>query len=986
MSDPTHILEALRALSRRERLFVAARVGLALLAGLLLLWLGAMGAAAAGLSRWVTRFALLIPLLGGVGLAAALLLRRWRLAGDVVHQAQAVEAVRPQLRGLITPLAEHPLGPEPGQSASIFGLLVENVQQGLRQVSVRAVHPPRLGLPSGGLALALLAFVVGAVLSPLSPAQTLAWLAGGRVQWLAEQDLDALQDAQKVRVGDLSLRYEYPAYTRLPPLEVPNASGEIHGPPGTRVRISARTDERYDSVLVQSYDLPPQEAVLTDRSFQGELVILEDGSWRAVFQRGAEVQSTREFAIVSESDDAPVVELLAEGRGIEVELDDPIVLEWSARDDFGISQVYLEGNKRQLELLAAPVGEPAELKDRVETTAKDLGLRPGSETALRVVAVDNDGVALQKAGYSRVFVVRVKGEGQQEQRQQVAYRKELRDALVQVLGPYKRDPRTLASDRAELGDWAREASERFGPLNTLVATRWEGDDLRTLEGRIIEEVQYEGQELLRFAMELSVGEGPLDPQDLESVHARHEGLMAVMETYVLMLDRIVRYQGMGLLKEQVQQMERTAFQAATAAELADAEGLTASREALSAQVTELQGLALEVDNGTVAGMVHQTTGDLEQLLEAAERAQSAGDLERAGELMEWAQQELERLRRNLESWQQALQEMNEGESEALRKLIEELERIEAEERALLSETQGLRAAQGVDDADWSATWDELAKLAASARRRAEQAKAQTKNASGHEQRSLDAAIQAAIRLEEAIAARDVRGAQVASAAARRQLQDAGMSMRFYQRPQSRVSSLETASEEAWEVRLRLDALDRRTQQGNPGLAKALGQKVATQDGLREDTEKTQPVAAELAGKLPGGAPGLEENLDAAVREMAKAEDALVEGLPLAAEGAEEAAADRIRLALEALQQPAAASAQMGAEMGASSEGQGGDPDGSGSGEAFGGEPNPIMELPEPERDVDIARYRRELMQGMEGDVPDEYEALKRRYYEELVRQ
>ena len=45
-----------------------------------------------------------------------------------------------------------------------------------------------------------------------------------------------------------------------------------------------------------------------------------------------------------------------------------------------------------------------------------------------------------------------------------------------------------------------------------------------------------------------------------------------------------------------------------------------------------------------------------------------------------------------------------------------------------------------------------------------------------------------------------------------------------------------------------------------------------------------------------------------------------------------------------------------------------------------------MELPEPERDVDIARYREQLMQGMEGEVPEEYEALKRRYYEELVRQ
>ena len=31
-------------------------------------------------------------------------------------------------------------------------------------------------------------------------------------------------------------------------------------------------------------------------------------------------------------------------------------------------------------------------------------------------------------------------------------------------------------------------------------------------------------------------------------------------------------------------------------------------------------------------------------------------------------------------------------------------------------------------------------------------------------------------------------------------------------------------------------------------------------------------------------------------------------------------------------------------------------------------------------------YRRALLEGMEGDVPEEYRALKKRYYEELVLQ
>ncbi len=45
-----------------------------------------------------------------------------------------------------------------------------------------------------------------------------------------------------------------------------------------------------------------------------------------------------------------------------------------------------------------------------------------------------------------------------------------------------------------------------------------------------------------------------------------------------------------------------------------------------------------------------------------------------------------------------------------------------------------------------------------------------------------------------------------------------------------------------------------------------------------------------------------------------------------------------------------------------------------------------MDLPAPEAFQTPEEYRRRLLEGMEGDVPDEFEALKQRYYEDLVRQ
>ena len=44
------------------------------------------------------------------------------------------------------------------------------------------------------------------------------------------------------------------------------------------------------------------------------------------------------------------------------------------------------------------------------------------------------------------------------------------------------------------------------------------------------------------------------------------------------------------------------------------------------------------------------------------------------------------------------------------------------------------------------------------------------------------------------------------------------------------------------------------------------------------------------------------------------------------------------------------------------------------------------DLPAPEEFRTPEEYREALLQGMEADVPDEFQALKKRYYEELVHQ
>jgi len=45
-----------------------------------------------------------------------------------------------------------------------------------------------------------------------------------------------------------------------------------------------------------------------------------------------------------------------------------------------------------------------------------------------------------------------------------------------------------------------------------------------------------------------------------------------------------------------------------------------------------------------------------------------------------------------------------------------------------------------------------------------------------------------------------------------------------------------------------------------------------------------------------------------------------------------------------------------------------------------------VEIPAPEEFRTPEEYRRALLEGMQGEIPPEYQALEKHYYEDLVRQ
>lgn len=116
--------------------------------------------------------------------------------------------------------------------------------------------------------------------------------------------------------------------------------------------------------------------------------------------------------------------------------------------------------------------------------------------------------------------------------------------------------------------------------------------------------------------------------------------------------------------------------------------------------------------------------------------------------------------------------------------------------------------------------------------------------------------------------------------------------------------------------------------------------------------------------------------------MDRAQGALETGSVMESEGHQRHASDQLDETRQHLQQAMQQQQQMQRMMRQMN--------GEGGGEQTGPE-NPQMameqpEIPAPELFKTPEAYREALLEGMSGNVPEEFKALKRRFYEDLVRQ
>ena len=672
------IQATLYALARRERWVLALLACLGAVALWLLAWACVSGMAALGTGLvWGLGSVAVAALVGVAGLWKVK--GRWRATGDLRRQAVLVEARDPSLRARLLALSERLDGPRPQESESIQAWMAERVSERIQDVDAGSIHPL--------LQLRLPLFLVTAGVLALGALD--AWTFPGPLglwDWFrapaAQAEPTGVEEAMEpleTLVGELVLRYDYPEYTGISSMVVPNSNGLAHGPPGTRVTVTARTGEVFEEASLQVLeDLPTRMTLSEDgRGIEGSFVLSLPGVYRFLLATGGEESRSPDYPIEIEPDLAPTVELETTDDRMEVQWDQPLGIGWSARDDFGVDRVEVIVDGSNGFDLRDPLETPNTLRDVLQKTPNDLGLNPGDEARITLQAWDNDQVGGSKAGLSREIRVVVLGP-QGMARRKLRLWKELRDALVDLLADFVTDPDPPATRQNTLVAWGAHAASRFDPVDVLVDKYWEHFQQGTVEGLIVEEIRRSGGGMLRFVQ--SVADPHLEDtvrhEDLETLTDLRDELVDHSETAILMLDKLVRYRAMGDMNRLAQELAEAGTRLEERAEAgAPSREILGQLETL-ARLSDRLGDAARDYDGRLTDFVERTLQEAGRLdLRIRERV-TAEDVEGTNHRISQLAEVLNQLAAGIEHQQRQAEAEDEQMAEMLEELRERLQELE----------------------------------------------------------------------------------------------------------------------------------------------------------------------------------------------------------------------------------------------------------------------------------------------------------------------
>lgn len=323
-------------------------------------------------------------------------------------------------------------------------------------------------------------------------------------------------------VGNLQLTLYPPAYTGLGASSV--AGGNIEGLKGSNLRIDALATKDIVKAEILLGDGRRVPLKFDGRKLHGNLTLFESQPYRLLVEDGHGFRNSPiAYELKVRPDGFPTIDLLHPLEDLEINGDEILTLEYSARDDFGIGEVALSiriGDRQERIALQKDDSRKLIVRDQFRWDLGRLALREGDEAVFNLEVTDNDTVSGPKTGVSRSLRLRLKNlKG--EHRQLAEMVRDLNNRMMDMLGDHLEAPLPGEKDDARAPELERQFDQNLAEAlkrTEEVLRRTEKDrlsdfatwsDLEALKRNL----QFTREELLRNQQEAASTQDKLRARD-----------------------------------------------------------------------------------------------------------------------------------------------------------------------------------------------------------------------------------------------------------------------------------------------------------------------------------------------------------------------------------------------------------------------------------------------------------------------------------------
>jgi Domain of unknown function (DUF4175) len=242
-------------------------------------------------------------------------------------------------------------------------------------------------------------------------------------------------------IGNIQATLYAPAYTGLAAVSFPG--GSIEGLKGSTVRLDAISTKDVVKAEIAMDDGKKIPLKIEGRKLQASLVLFQSQQYRLFVEDAYGFHNSPiAYELKVKPDGFPTIDLLQPKEDLEINGDEILSVEYSARDDFGIGEINLVakiGDREDKIRLQKDDAKRLILRDQFKWDLSKLALREGDEAIVHLEVFDNDTISGPKIGNSRALRLRLKNL-KAEHRQVAEMLRDLNARMVDTLADHLESP------------------------------------------------------------------------------------------------------------------------------------------------------------------------------------------------------------------------------------------------------------------------------------------------------------------------------------------------------------------------------------------------------------------------------------------------------------------------------------------------------------------------------------------------------------------